>query len=489
MLSIRFDNSYARELEGLYIPWHGAPAPAPKMLLLNTALAQDLGLDPVALASREGLAMLSGSAMPEGAEPLAMAYAGHQFGGFSPQLGDGRALLLGELIDRQGQRRDLHLKGSGKTPFSRGGDGKATLGPVLREYILGEAMHALGIATTRALAAVTTGETVWRETALPGAVLARVASSHLRVGTFQFFLARGETERLRRLADYAIRRHFPELEGSDDRYLAFLYATIERQMALVAQWMAVGFVHGVMNTDNCAISGETIDYGPCAFIDSYDPNAVFSSIDRQGRYAYDRQPVLAQWNLARLAETLLPLINPENPEAALPQAQEVIEEAPEIYAREWRARMGAKLGLGQCVASDEGLITGFLSLLAADKADFTRSFAALAPAAEGDEILLKDCLGDTLDRAEWLAAWRKRLESEMGGAGAVAARMAAANPVYIARNHLVEAALAAAHSGDMAPTHQLLEALSQPFTRRAGLEALEQPAPADFGPYTTFCGT
>lgn len=489
MLTIRFDNSYARDLEGLYIPWHGAQAPAPRMLLLNTALAQELGLDPTALASREGLAMLSGSAMPEGAEPLAMAYAGHQFGGFSPQLGDGRALLLGEVIDRQGQRRDLHLKGSGKTPFSRGGDGKATLGPVLREYILGEAMHALGIPTTRALAAVATGETVMRETPLPGAVLARVADSHLRVGTFQFFLARGETERLRRLADYAIRRHDPGLEGRDDRYLAFLHTTTTRQMSLVAQWMAVGFVHGVMNTDNCAISGETIDYGPCAFLDAYNPNAVFSSIDRHGRYAYDRQPVLAQWNLARLAETLLPLINPENPEAALPMAQEVIEEAPEIYASEWRARMSEKLGIARCDAADEGLITGFLSLMAETGADFTRSFRALAPAAQGDETALDQALGDTPGRAEWLASWRARLEAESGGAAAAVGRMAAVNPVYIARNHLVEAALQAAHSDDLGPTQQLLDALAQPFTRREGLEALEQPAPAGFGPYTTYCGT
>ena len=489
MLTIRFDNSYARELEGMYIPWHGAQAPAPELLLLNTALAQELGLDPDALAGPAGLAMLSASAMPEGAEPLAMAYAGHQFGGFSAQLGDGRAILVGEVIDRQGQRRDIHLKGSGKTPFSRGGDGKAALGPVLREYILGEAMQALGIPTTRALAAVATGESVLREGPLPGAVLARVASSHLRVGTFQFFLARGETARLRRLTDYAIHRHFPELEGQGDRYLAFLRAVIARQMALVAQWMAVGFVHGVMNTDNCAISGETIDYGPCAFLAAYDPRAVFSSIDRQGRYAYDRQPVLAQWNLARLAETLLPLINPENPEAALPLAQEVIEEAPEIYAREWRMRMGTKLGLAQPDAGAEGLITEFLSLLAAGQADFTRSFAALASAARGDETELDQILGDTPGRAAWLAAWRARLEAETDGAGGAAERMASLNPVYIARNHLVEAALEAAHAGDLGPTRKLLEVLSQPFTRRAGLEAFELPAPAGFGPYTTFCGT
>lgn len=489
MLDIRFDNSYARELEGLYIPWHGATAPAPKMVLLNTALAQELGLDPKALSSRAGMAMLSGSAMPEGAAPLAMAYAGHQFGGFSPQLGDGRALLVGEVIDRRGRRRDLHLKGSGKTPFSRGGDGKATLGPVLREYVMGEAMHALGIPTSRALAAVTTGEEVMREGPLPGAVLARVAASHLRVGTFQFFFARGETARLRRLADYAIRRHVPGLEGREDRYLAFLRATIARQMALVAQWMSVGFVHGVMNTDNCAISGETIDYGPCAFLDAYDPQAVFSSIDRQGRYAYDRQPVLAQWNLARLAEALLPLINPENPEAAMPQVQEVIEGAADLYTGEWRGRMGLKLGLAQAGAGDEGLMSGFLSLLAAQKADFTRSFAALAPAAQGEDAPLDACLAATPQRAGWLAEWRKRLADEAGGPAGAVARMEAANPVYIARNHLVEAALAAAHTGDLAPTHRLLDALGQPYTRRAGFEAFETPPPADFGPYTTYCGT
>ncbi|MCC5970462.1 MAG: YdiU family protein [Pararhodobacter sp.] len=488
-MNIRFDNTYARELEGLYIPWTGAPAPAPKMLLLNTTLAEDLGLDPAALASREGLAMLTGTAMPEGAAPLAMAYAGHQFGGFVPQLGDGRALLVGEVINRKGQRRDIQLKGSGKTPFSRGGDGKAALGPVLREYILGEAMAALGIPTTRALAAVATGETVFRDAPLPGAVLTRVAASHLRVGTFQFFHARGETERVRKLADYAIRRHDPDLDGRADRYLAFLRRAIARQMALVAQWMAVGFVHGVMNTDNCAISGETIDYGPCAFLDSYDPLAVFSSIDRQGRYAYDRQPVLAQWNLARLAETLLPLINPENPEAALPAAQEALEEAPEIHAAEWRAHMGAKLGLARGAQADEGLITGFLSLLEGQKADFTNSFGALAPALQGDQTRLSGLLHNAEGLEGWLTSWRKRLEQEVGGAEDAAGRMAAANPVYIPRNHLVEAALSAAHEEDLVPVRRLMEALAQPFTRRAGFEAYENPAPDNFGPYMTYCGT
>ena len=483
MLQIRFDNTYAREMEGLYVPWQGLKAPAPEMLLLNRALADDLGLDPDALLSPAGLDMLSGSAMPEGAHPLAMAYAGHQFGGFSPQLGDGRALLVGEVIDRAGTRRDIHLKGSGRTPFSRGGDGKAALGPVLREYIVGEAMHALGVPTTRALAAVATGETVYRETPLPGAVLARVATSHLRVGSFQFLLARGDHARLRRLADYAIDRHYPDLAGQDGRYLGLLQGVADRQAALVAQWMALGFVHGVMNTDNCTISGETIDYGPCAFIDGYDPQALFSSIDQTGRYAYGNQPVLIQWNLARLAETLLPLIAPDNPEDALPDARAVIDAIPLRYAEARRARFGAKLGIAAPGQRDEVLIDGFLALLAEVQADFTQSFRALIPAAGGDDGPLRAHLGAAKGLDGWLAQWRARI-----GQGAAVA-MAAANPVYIPRNHLVEGALADAHEGNLETTRKLLDALAQPFTRREGFEAHEGPAPTDFGPYVTFCGT
>ncbi|MCC5988420.1 MAG: YdiU family protein [Pararhodobacter sp.] len=488
-MQIRFDNSYARELEGMYVPWQGSRAPAPKMLLLNEVLADELGLDAQALQSPEGLAMLTGSAMPEGASPLAMAYAGHQFGGFSPQLGDGRALLVGEVINRQGRRRDIHLKGSGRTPFARGGDGKAALGPVLREYIIGEAMAALGIPTTRALAAVATGETVLREEPLPGAVLARVGASHLRVGSFQFFLARGDIASLKRLADYAIRRHDPELEGRDDCYLAFLQAVTARQMALVAQWMAVGFVHGVMNTDNCAISGETIDYGPCAFVDVYDPQAVFSSIDTGGRYAYANQPLLAQWNLARLAETLLPLIAPENPESALPEARAVIDGAAGIYTQERRRRFGAKLGLAAPGEDDEALIDGFLDMLAAKGADFTQSFRALIDAAGGDAAALSAQLRSAPGLNDWLTRWRKRLDAEKDGAAGAVARMQAANPVYIPRNHLVEAALADAQGGNLETTRRLLEALAQPFTECAGFEAYAAPAPSGFGPYVTYCGT
>ncbi|MFN4098889.1 MAG: protein adenylyltransferase SelO [Pararhodobacter sp.] len=476
-MKIPFDNTYARDLEGMYLPWQGDAAPEPSLIWLNEELAQALGLDAAALRGPAGLAMLTGAAMPEGATPLAMAYAGHQFGGFSPQLGDGRAILVGEVLDRAGVRQDLHLKGSGKTPFSRGGDGKAALGPVLREALLGEAMHGLGIPTTRALAAVETGETVWREGgAQKGAVLARVAASHLRVGTFQFFYARQEVERLRRLADYAIRRHDPDLAGMPDRYLAFLHRVIDRQMALVAQWMAVGFVHGVMNTDNVAISGETIDYGPCAFLDAHDPAAVYSSIDAQGRYAYGNQPLLARWNLARLAETLLPLIA-ENPEEALPEIQVVIEGAEAIYAAERRKRFGAKLGV-----AEDGLIDGFLNLLTAQSADFTGAFRALAQEARGDGGPLRVMLGADPRLDGWLAEWA-------GKRTGTPDQMDSVNPLYIPRNHRVEEALSAANAGDLAPMQRLLTVFADPFNRHPGYEDLETPAPAGFGEYVTYCGT
>ncbi|MCB1390421.1 MAG: YdiU family protein [Rhodobacteraceae bacterium] len=478
-MTIPFDNSYARDLEGLYLPWQGAVAPEARLVWLNAGLATELALDPGSLSAPEGVAMLAGSAMPDGASPLAMAYAGHQFGGFSPQLGDGRAMLVGEVIDRNGKRRDIHLKGSGKTPFSRGGDGKAVLGPVLREVIIGEAMHGLGIPTTRALSAVTTGETVWREgQPLQGAVLARVAASHLRVGTFQFFYARRETARLRTLADYAIARHDPDLSGTPERYLAFLHRVIGRQMALVAQWMAVGFVHGVMNTDNMTISGETIDYGPCAFIDAHDPAAVYSSIDAQGRYAYGNQPLLARWNLARLAEALLPLIA-DRPEDALPEVQTIIEGAEALYAGERRRRFGAKLGVD---AADDALIDAFLAMLTAQSADFTGAFRALSGAARGDPAAIEGLLGQDPRLPGWLAEWtaRRTLTPEA---------MEAVNPVYIPRNHRVEEALTAANGGDLAPMHRLLAALEAPFAARPGYEDLESPAPAGFGDYVTFCGT
>lgn len=486
----KFDNSYARDLEGFYVPWKGAEVPAPKMVRFNRALADALQLDGEALDSEAGAAIFAGHTAPEGASPLAMAYAGHQFGGFSAQLGDGRALLLGEVIDGIGVRRDIHLKGSGRTPFSRGGDGKAVIGPVLREYIIGEAMHALSVPTTRALAAVTTGEDIMRQNGLePGAVLARVASSHLRVGTFQFFAARGETEKLRQLADYAIDRHYPELAGQPERYLGFFKAVRDRQAGLIAQWMLLGFVHGVMNTDNMTISGETIDYGPCAFIDGYDPATVFSSIDHTGRYAYGNQPQIAQWNLARLAETLLDLINPDDSEDAVAKAGEVINGFPAVYERAWLAGMRTKLGLIREEAEDMELATGLLAVLETQNADFTRVFRSLSQAAAGDATASRALFSNPAGFDIWLPLWQARFEREDAPAENRIAAMDQANPVYIPRNHMVEAALESATKGDLAPFERLVDVLADPFTDRPGLEVFALGAPSDFGAYTTYCGT
>ncbi|MGJ8570855.1 MAG: protein adenylyltransferase SelO [Hoeflea sp.] len=486
----QFDNSYARELEGFYVAWKGAEVPAPRMIRFNQPLAEELGLDGLALDSDAGAAIFAGHQAPEGAEPLAMAYAGHQFGGFSPQLGDGRALLLGEVIDIHGKRRDIHLKGSGRTPFSRGGDGKAVLGPVLREYIIGEAMHALGVPTTRALAAVATGEQIMRQDGPePGAVLSRVASSHLRVGTFQFFAARGEAERLRKLADYAIARHYPELSGQPDRYLGLLRAVCDRQAALIAKWMLVGFVHGVMNTDNMTISGETIDYGPCAFIDGYDPATVFSSIDSHGRYAYGNQPKIAQWNLARLAETLLDLINPDDSDDAVRQAGEVVNGFPLAYERAWLSGMRAKLGLVGEETGDMELATGLLAVLQTQNADYTRVFRSLSLAASGDATATRALFTNPAGFDLWLPLWQARLQREEDAIEERVAALNRANPVYVPRNHMVEAALVSATKGDLVPFERLLGVLEDPFTQRPGLEVFALGAPSDFGPYTTYCGT
>jgi uncharacterized protein YdiU (UPF0061 family) len=499
-----FDNSYATELPGFYAPWKGAQAPDPRVVQLNAVLATELGLDPAALATPRGAAVLAGSEVPEGAFPLAQAYAGHQFGRFVPQLGDGRALLIGELIDDQGVRRDVQLKGSGRTPFSRGGDGKAVLGPVLREYLIGEAMHALGIPTTRALAAVTTGEPVMRQGPEPGAVLARVASSHLRVGTFQFFAARGDTDKVRQLADYAMRRHFPELVEADDRYVEFLRAVGHRQATLIAHWMSVGFVHGVMNTDNMTISGETLDYGPCAFLDHFDPGAVFSSIDHQGRYAYANQPTIARWNLARLAETLLPLFEEGDQEPVIARLTEVVEGFAGRYQIAWLEATRRKLGLchGEGVAlagpaaqakeagADQALVDDLLALMYTHKVDFTQLFRALADALRGNRGRLDSLVEDRSVWDAWLARWRERAASGGVAAAEVADGMDRVNPVYIPRNHKVEEALqAASRDSNFTPFQRLLGVLQDPFERRPGLESYEGPAPEHFGPYVTFCGT
>jgi uncharacterized protein YdiU (UPF0061 family) len=478
-----FDNSYVRDLPGLYEPWQAAPAPAPRLLALNDELAAELGADPGALRAPEGVDVLAGNAVPEGASPVAQAYSGHQFGGFSPRLGDGRALLLGEVFDVHGRRRDLHLKGSGRTPFARGADGKAAVGPMLREYVVGEAMHALGIPTTRALAVVATGDQVARETLLPGAVLCRVAASHLRVGTFEYAAGWGDAALVRRLADYAIARHHPVAAEAANPYLALLEAVAAAQASLVAQWMLAGFVHGVMNTDNMTISGETIDYGPCAFMDAYDPATVFSSIDRGGRYAYGNQPAIAQWNLARLAETLLPLID-ETTEAAIAPATAVLEEFPSRFHASWLRGMRAKLGLAEGADDDDALAADLLALMHAQGVDFTSCFRSLSAAARGDAAEARAFFGDPAAFDAWAERWRPRL------APGAADAMDRVNPVYIARNHHVEDALAAATAGDLGPFERLVDVVARPFDERPGLEPYAAPAPSGFcDGYQTFCGT
>jgi uncharacterized protein YdiU (UPF0061 family) len=495
----QFDNSYARDLPGFSVPWQPATVPAPDLLYFNRDLALALGLDPDVLDGPDGAAIFAGNRVPEGAEPLAQAYAGHQFGGFSPQLGDGRALLLGEVIDPFGRRRDLMLKGSGRTPFSRRGDGKAAVGPMLREVLIGEAMHALGLPTTRALAVSATGETVYRERALPGAVLTRVAASHLRVGTFEFFSARRETDHVRQLADYAIARHDPDLVGTDDRYLGLLRRVAQRQATLVAGWMNVGFIHGVMNTDNVAISGETIDYGPCAFLEAYDPDAVFSSIDHGGRYAYRNQPSVTRWNLARLAETLLPLIagqdSGEAMSAAIGQATGVIDAFPEWYEDALLTGQRAKLGLhGGDGATDRALAGDWLTLLHDHRVDFTLGWRRLADAADGNEGPLRALFTDPQAPDAWLARWRARAGSE-GNAAADwserAERMRRVNPAVIPRNHRVEEALAAASDhGDLGPFRRLLAAIQRPYDETPEQAAYLEPARAEVTAcYRTFCGT
>ncbi len=484
-----FDNSYARTFEGFFAPCKADPASAPKLLQFNHALAEELGLDPVALDSEAGLAIFSGIAVPEGAEPIAQAYAGHQFGGFAPQLGDGRALLLGEVIDKNQRRRDIQLKGSGATPFSRGGDGKASLGPVLREYLIGESMHALGVPTTRALAAVTTGELVYRERPFPGAVLTRVAASHIRVGTFEFFARRGGVDKVRDLADYAIARHYPDTADAENPYLAFFRAVCDAQSALVANWMNIGFIHGVINTDNMTISGETIDYGPCAFMDSYDPDTVFSSIDRQGRYAYGNQPNILSWNLTRLAETLIPLVDPDK-DRAIELLTEILQGIPSIYEKHWLTGMRSKLGLSTEDPDDLELVNDLLWVMKDGEADFTLVFRRLSQVLRGNGEAIQTLFEQSGAFDVWARRWRKRQEQEGIPAEKVALAMDRVNPIYIPRNHKVEEALdAAVEETDMIPFTKLLAVLTHPYDEDAQNNAYAEPAPATDIPYKTFCGT
>jgi serine/tyrosine/threonine adenylyltransferase len=483
-----FDNSFARSLEGYFKSCKAEPSASPKLLQFNHALAEELGLDPVALDSEAGLAIFSGNVAPDGSEPISQAYAGHQFGGFAPQLGDGRALLLGEVIDTQQRRRDIQLKGSGRTPFSRGGDGKAALGPILREYLMGEGMHALGVPTTRALAAVTTGDDVYRERPLPGAILTRVAASHIRVGTFQFGAARGDADKVRALADYAIARHYPDISDMENQYVAFFEAVVDAQAALVARWMNIGFIHGVMNTDNMTISGETIDYGPCAFMDTYARGTVFSSIDRQGRYAYANQPEILPWNLTRLAETLIKFVDPDK-EKAIEILTEKVHGIQPLYETYWLAGMRSKIGLSKEDSNDQKLVNDLLRVMEEENADFTLVFRRLSQVLRGDSEPVRNLFEEPVAFDDWEQRWRKRLEQDGIAEDTVAQMMDKVNPVYIPRNHKVEEALdAAVDEKDMLPFTKLLAVLTNPFKEVAGNEAYAEPAPAGI-PYRTFCGT
>ena len=473
-----FDNTFVRELDGLFVPWQAATASAPELLALDEQVASDLGVAIEWLRSPDGVAVLVGNMVPDGAEPVAMAYAGHQFGGYSPQLGDGRALLVGELVDPSGRRHDLHLKGSGRTPFARGGDGKAAVGPMLREYVISRAMHALGVPTTRALAVVATGDDVARETMLPGAVLARVAASHLRVGTFQFAAAQGDPTLVRRLADYSIARHYPDAVAEENPHLALFDRVLDAQASLVARWMALGFIHGVMNTDNVTISGETIDYGPCAFMDEFDPATVFSSIDHGGRYAYGNQPRITQWNLARFAETLLPLFD-DDIDTAVEIATGRLEEFPDRYHGHWSTAMRTKLGLRGEHAGDDELVADLLDLMAATRTDHTSFFRALSAGGFEDPTF-----------ADWISRWSERLAAVGDDRATVATLMDRVNPIYIPRNHLVDEALTAATDGDLGPFDRLVDVVSNPFEQRPGLERYALPAGPDFAAgFQTFCGT
>lgn len=478
-----FDNSYARLPKTLFTSFTPTYAGSPKLIIFNAPLATSLGLNEQDLQSREGIEVLAGNQIPEGAFPLAQAYAGHQFGHFN-MLGDGRALLLGEQITPLGKRFDIQFKGSGRTPYSRGGDGRAGLGPMLREYIISEAMHALGIPTTRSLAVVATGESIIRETELPGAILTRVAASHIRVGTFQYAANWGTIEELQTLADYTLKRHFPHVEADENRYVSLLQEVIKRQAELIANWQLVGFIHGVMNTDNMTISGETIDYGPCAFMDVYDPATVFSSIDREGRYAYGNQPYMGGWNLARFAESLLSLLHEEQ-EKAIQIAQEAISEFNKLYHIHWFAGMRAKLGIFNEEKQDEVLIEDLLNLMKDYRADYTNTFRALTFDRHEDSDLFS-----STEFVQWRELWQARLERQDESKSASQQLMRNSNPAVIPRNHRVEEALkAAVDHGDYSVMERLLEVLSNPYAHSPEQAAYCTPPGDDDRPYQTFCGT
>ena len=497
MTEIAFDNSYARLPDMFFARVEPDRVPAPKCLALNESLAQELGIDSAWLRSAEGLSMLSGNGRPSGAEPIAMVYAGHQFGGFSPQLGDGRAALLGEVVATDGTRRDIQLKGSGRTPFSRQGDGKSPLGPVVREYLISEAMHGLGIPATRALAAVATGERVLRETSLAGGVLTRVAASHVRVGTFEYFSAAQQPGAVKQLADYVIERHYPDAQSAPNPYAALLAQVTARQAELISRWMQVGFVHGVMNTDNMQIAGETIDFGPCAFMETFDTAAVFSSIDRQGRYAWGNQPGIGQWNLSRLAETLLPLLAADEAEA-VSIAEKAIERFAPAFNASFIGGFRQKLGLlgggeeGDTTAPEDDILHATFAAMTTGKVDFTLFFRHLTGVAAGREpTALLALFSDSAVGETWLARWRNEAQVEAGqtlSPDRVAA-MRRRNPVFIARNHRVEEAIAAAYLEDLGPFERLLRVLERPFEEQTEFAEYERPAREGEVVEQTFCGT
>jgi uncharacterized protein YdiU (UPF0061 family) len=483
---------YASLPERFHAPMAPVPVREPRLFAFNRALAAALGLDLEGRTESELAALFAGNELPEGARPVAMAYAGHQFGNFVPQLGDGRAILLGEVRDRDGRLFDIHLKGAGATPFSRGGDGRSALGPVVREYLLSEAMHAIGVSTTRALAAVTTGEQVQRDAPTPGGILARVARSHVRVGTFQYFAARRDVESLKRLVDHVVDRHYPDCADAEIPAAALIVAVSEAQARLVAHWLSLGFVHGVMNTDNMSIAGETIDYGPCAFMEAYDPRAVWSSIDRQGRYAYANQPPIAQWNLARFAETLLPLIDGDNEQAAIERATTALGAFAPAFEQAWLERMRAKLGLAEPADGDAGLIQALLNAMQTGGADFTLTFRHLADAVDpdADDDALRSALADPTALDAWLGEWRSRLAAEGRSREAVAGGMRRVSPALIPRNHRVEEAIRAAEDrGDFSVFDRLREAWRRPYAPRDRDRDLMRPAHPDERVTTTFCGT
>jgi uncharacterized protein YdiU (UPF0061 family) len=487
-MDFAFDNSFHASMEGFYAPAEAAKPSAPALLAFNHALATRLGLAVGKAKDAELARIFSGMELPKGANPLAFAYAGHQFGHFSSQLGDGRALLIGEIVAPDGVRFDVQLKGSGPTAFSRNGDGRAAIGPVLREFLVSEAMAALGVPTTRSLAAVATGDRVQREQAHPGAVLTRVASSHIRVGTFQFFAAHFGVEHVTQLSDYSISRHFPDLVASPNRHLALLDRVIGLQCDLVATWLGIGFIHGVMNTDNVAISGETIDYGPCAFMDRFAVETVFSSIDANGRYAYGRQPQIMHWNMARFAEALLPAIHAVDP-ADVDRAKAMVDAIPDRFREIWHTRMRAKLGLVLFDEGDVRLIDALFAELEQHRVDFTAFFRALAQLLRGDGAMLQGLLPDAEAMAPWIADWWAQLEREAIAPLERADAMDAVNPLYVPRNHQVERALVAAEAGDMAPWQTLLEVVQNPYFVRPEWDEYAHPAPADAALHVTFCGT